>query len=84
MLIKGKMTQNRPTSWTSAQLSSAKLTAYSADKTCTLGTTENTKETRVWNKNIKQGIFGSRVRDLKRTSLVPYFDLYPDLESFHG
>lgn len=38
MLIEGKMTQNRPTSWTSAQLSSAKLTAYSADKTCRSGT----------------------------------------------
>lgn len=37
-LIKGKMSQNRPTNWTSAQLSS-KLTAYSADKTCRSGTT---------------------------------------------
>lgn len=45
VLIEGKMTQNRPTSWTSAQLSSAKLTAYSADKTCRSGT-NYTNETR--------------------------------------
>lgn len=38
LFIKGKMTQNRPTSWTSAQLSSVKLTAFSADKTCRSGT----------------------------------------------